>query len=110
MKLKILLLVSSLICISVASANPANTKLQSMSESERQKTMTQFMRSSGENCTVTRTFNQGSTKTGDAIWNVQCQNGKAFVILLKNDAKGSTSIMDCAVLKKINAGECFKKN
>ena len=98
-----------LLIVPLANANPANKQLQAMSESERQKALTQFMRQSGENCAVNKTFYQGATKTRDVFWNVQCTNGKAYSILLKNDSQGSTKIMDCAVLKKINAGECFKK-
>lgn len=109
MKSRSIIVLTLILLATVANANTANKRLQSMSESERQKALTGFMTTSGENCAVIKTFYQGSTKTGDALWNVQCKTGKAYSVLIKNDAQGSTKIMDCAVLKKINAGECFKK-
>lgn len=109
MNKKLILMVVLLLNVPLANANPANKQLQAMSESERQKAFTGFMKNSGENCFVTKTFYQGLTKIGDALWSIQCKTGKSYSIMIKNDAQGSTKIMDCAVLKKINAGECFKK-
>jgi hypothetical protein len=65
---------------------------------------------SGEKCdSVTRSFFQGSDRRGNAYWNAACRNGQAFAIQVNNDAVGSTRIMSCAMLKAMNAGECFKK-
>ena len=52
---------------------------------------------------------QGMDKTGAAIWNVACSNKSSYVIMVYNDAQGSTKILDCAVLKAVGGGECFKK-
>lgn len=93
-----------------ASANPAHNRLQQMSSGERNTFFAKFLQGSGERCdSVTRNFFQGTTKSGDAFWNVACRNGQAFVILISNDAQGSTKILNCAMLKAMNAGECFKK-
>jgi len=91
-------------------ANPAHEQLMRMSGSERNATLTTFLKSSGEKCdSVTRNFFQGKDKRGNAFWNAGCRNGQSFVIQVNNDSVGSTRIMSCALLKAVNAGECFKK-
>ena len=91
-------------------ANPAHDRLQQMSLGERNTFFTKFLQGSGESCdVVTKNFFQGAGKSGDAIWNVACRNDKAFSILIHNDAEGSTKVISCAMLKALNAGECFKK-
>jgi hypothetical protein len=91
-------------------ANPAHEQLMRMSGTERNAALTNFLKSSGEKCdSVTRSFFQGSDRRGNAFWNAACRNGQAFVIQVNNDAVGSTRIMSCAMLKAMNAGECFKK-
>ena len=93
-----------------ASANPAHDRLQQISSQERSMFFTKYLQGSGEMCdAVKRIFFQGLTKSGDAFWNVACRNGKAFSILIYNDAQGSSKIMDCPMLKAVNAGECFEK-
>lgn len=92
------------------SANPAHDRLQRMSSGERNTFFTKYLQGSGESCdAVTRSFFQGATKSGDVMWNVACRNGKTLSILIHNDAEGSSKIIDCATLKLLNAGECFKK-
>lgn len=91
-------------------ANPAHDRLQQMSSGERNTFFTKFLKGSGESCDgVTRNFFQGSGKSGDVVWNVACRNGKTYSIMIYNDAEGSSKIMDCPLLKALNAGECFKK-
>jgi len=90
-------------------ANPAQDKLMSMSEIERQNVLTNYLKQSGEKCAVKSIYYQGATPTNDVFWNVRCKAGNAFSIMIKNDAQGTTFVIDCAVLKKINTGECFKK-
>lgn len=89
--------------------NEAHQRLQKANEKERAAIFTKLLTSSGEDCPkVTRTFFQGAAVNGDAFWNVACSNGKAFSIQVNGDSEGSTKIMDCAMLKLVNAGECFK--
>lgn len=90
-------------------ANPAHERLMQLNENQRQQLLSSYMQKSGEQCAVTRTFYQGATDNGDVIWNVQCKGGEAFAILIKNDASGSSTILECDLLKKIKAGDCFKK-
>lgn len=91
-------------------ANPAHDRLEQMPSGERNGFFTKFPKGSGENCdAVTRNFLQGTAKSGDAIWNVACRNGKSYSIMIYNDAQGSTKVISCAMLKALNAGECFRK-
>lgn len=93
-----------------ASANPAHGRLQQMTPGERSTVFGKFIQGSGQHCnSVTRNLFQGSTKSGDAIWNVSCRDGQMFAVLIYNDAKGSSKILSCTTLKAITAGECYKK-
>jgi hypothetical protein len=94
----------------LAKANPAHDRIAAMSEQDRAGVFAKLLEASGEKCKkVNRTFFQGTTKNGDAFWNAECQNGAAYLVSVSNNASGSTSIMSCAVLKKMNAETCFKK-
>lgn len=105
------LLIASLYVFGLSSvvANPAHQRILELNENKRQQVLSSYMQQNGEQCAVVRTFYQGATKAGDVFWNVECGNGEAFGIMIKNDANGSTMIMECDVLKQVGAGECFKK-
>ena len=90
-------------------ANPAHQKILGLNENQRQQLLSSYMQKSGEKCSVVRTFYQGATKEGDVFWNVKCKSGGAFVIMIENNASGSTNILDCDLLKQVGGGECFKK-
>ena len=81
-----------------------------MSEEQRQKYFAFYLTRSDENCpTVSKAFYQGSDKKGAAFWNIQCTPGKSYAVQMKNDAVGSSRILDCQVLKAVNGGTCFTK-
>jgi len=111
LKAVVLGLVFSVAIPKVVFANKANDILQSQSEKTRQATLTTFLKTSGEACdTVTRSFFQGIDKsTGAAFWNVACKDTHSYAIMVNNDATGSTKVLSCAMLKAVNASECFKK-
>lgn len=93
-----------------AFANPAHKQLEAMQEPERRAFFVKFLSGSGERCgSVTRTFFQGSSSNGDAFWNVACAGGANWSVMIYNNATGSTRILDCKVLKALNAGTCFTK-
>ena len=93
-----------------APANPAHDQLSSMSEPQRRSVLAAFLVKSGERCSeVTKTYYQGSDRTGNAFWNAACSRGASFVIQVNNDSTGSTRILSCAVLKAVNGGTCFTK-
>ena len=47
-------------------------------------------------------------KNANANWSVRCVNGIGYQIEIKPNASGSTSVMDCRVLKVIGV-DCFEK-
>ena len=107
--MKITVLSGSLVLASVAMANPAHNQIANLSEAERLKLFAKALNSSGDSCpSAIRTFYQGGDKNGTAFWNIKCSNGKAYLIQVSNNATGSTKVLDCEVLKRMNAGTCFK--
>jgi hypothetical protein len=87
--------------------NPTHEAMTALSERDRNARLSYALRD--ERCQVTRSFFQGSDKFGGASWNVACANGEALSILINNDARGSTRILECSVLKAVANIECFKK-
>lgn len=91
-------------------ANPAHNRIAAMAEADRRIFMTKFLTSSGEKCAeVTKTFYQGSDGQGNAFWSVACARGNAVQIMISNNDAGSTRMLDCKILKALNAGTCFTK-
>lgn len=105
---KRIFLVILVLLANVAIANPANNQILALTESKRKEIFTAFMKQSGENCVVNKTFLQGKSKNGDAFWNVGCTNNKSFVVEIKNNSTGSTKILECGVYKMVTKLECFK--
>jgi hypothetical protein len=96
----------------VAHANKAHKILTDKSNQERNEALTVLLIQSKEDCdVVVKNFFQGLEPEGGALWNATCGNGKSYVILIENDARGSTRIMDCALIKSLTKGKskCFKK-
>lgn len=94
----------------LAFANEANNILSKMSETDRNSALAGLIKRSDEPCgRITKSFFQGLDKSGNAFWNVRCSNKKAFVVMIYNDATGSTKILECSVLKAVAGVECFKK-
>jgi hypothetical protein len=89
--------------------NEANSRLMKLTNSERNEILSRYMSSSGEKChQVNNNFYQGS-ENGLAQWSIMCSNGKSFAMIIYPDAKGSTGIIECSVLKAVNGGTCFTK-
>ena len=96
--------------VSAAFANPAHDKLMSMSEESRNAAFARLLSSSGERCpAVSRSMYQGSSKDGAVFWSLQCKPGESFQLMLENNARGSSKLLNCKVVKALNAGECFRK-
>jgi hypothetical protein len=92
-----------------AHANPAHKTFMGLDDAKRNALLASVITASGESCrAVSRNFYQGSDKNGNAFWNAECSNGASFLVMVNNDAAGSTKVMSCAVLKAIDAGECFR--
>lgn len=86
--------------------NPTHEAMAKLSASDRNERLSVVLRDEG--CRVTRSFFQGFDKSGGATWNVACAKGPALSILIKNDTKGSTRVVECATLKAFRV-ECFKR-
>lgn len=82
-------------------------KLAALSEKERNEKLSYAVQDEG--CRVTRSFFQGLDKSGNAFWNVACANRETRVIMIRNDAQGSTRVLECGVMKAMGGTECFKK-
>jgi hypothetical protein len=41
------------------------------------------------------------------FWSIRCQDNRAFVVEVNLD--GTTIVLECAVLKRVGSGECFKR-
>jgi len=91
--------------------NEANKRLMALSESDRRTFFFVVLNMSREHCAeVTRTFYQGSAKPSwNAIWNVACRDGPAYVIQVMSDEQGSAKVMTCGQLRAMGGGECFRK-
>jgi len=90
--------------------NKAHAILAELSDTQRNATLTKFIKKSGKNCDgVTKNFFQGFDSQGNAYWDAECRNKKVWVISLANDRQGSTKILGCDFLKTIGGEECFTK-
>lgn len=43
---------------------------------------------------------------GKGFWSIRCTDGRPFMVRVNSD--GTSSVLECAVLKRLNAGTCFK--
>ena len=96
----------------VLHANKAHQMLVDRTDEERNEALTVLLHKNKNNCdVVVRNFFQGFEPEGGAFWNVTCGNEQSFMILIENDARGSTRIMDCVEIQSLTKGkhECFKK-
>lgn len=62
----------------------------------------------GEGCSGNRAFFMGiSPEDQTADWSVGCRNGASYELGIKPDAKGTTSFIECAILKAVAGVRCF---
>jgi hypothetical protein len=92
----------------VAAANGANAYLLSISTEARAAMLGKVV---GDNCAGKIAFYMGIGVSGfskdKAFWSVRCQDGREFAVEVHADGNGK--VLECTVLKALNAGECFKK-
>jgi hypothetical protein len=88
----------------------SHEKFLQMNNSNRNLAWTRLLQESGERCDrAVKNFFQMQDLQGRAYWNVACANGRAFSIRIDADAHGSTSISDCAVIKRLAGVGCFER-
>lgn len=90
------------------SGNSAHDTLMSLSEEYRAAVLSQAVTSSGKPCPKgIETFYQGLSSDLTAMWNVRCDNGRAYLVPFAADRNGSAKVLDCGVLNTIAPVECF---
>lgn len=111
MKFTILALILFLIIpmTSAACPNKHHETFMEMSESKRMLTLGVYLTISGKDCTGTKTFHMGSDTDGTSYWSVGCKEGTAYMIQIANDSEGTSTILDCAILKMGGGPPCFEK-
>jgi hypothetical protein len=62
-----------------------------------------------EGCVGRDAFYMGMDPKLNAYWSVRCANGKKYQVRISSDAGGSTTIMDCNLLKAVGKISCFEK-
>ena len=92
-----------------ATANPAHDYMSSMNERDRNSWLTKLLVQMPGPCVVQRNFFRGFDAKGSALWSAGCANKTAYAIMVLDDAKGSTRIMDCKVLMARGNQDCFAK-
>ncbi len=106
------ILVGVLVALTAAPAagNPTHKQLQQLAPPSRAALFAQLLSSSGQACpVVSRTFYQGSDRSGAAFWNVQCQGGKAWTVMIRNDRSGTARYVECADGEEPDAAPCFRR-
>ncbi len=63
----------------------------------------------GEGCRGKTAFFMGMEEDKSALWSVACVNGKSYAVMLDPDARGTTIVLECNVLRIIAGTDCFKK-
>jgi hypothetical protein len=96
--------------IRINGRNPAHDKLLQFNEDQRREAFTAGFNQTGDPCgQVTRTFFQMQDADGRAYWDVSCIDGHAYKIRINTDPDGSTTISDCALMKRLTGTACFER-
>ncbi|MGA2716010.1 MAG: hypothetical protein ABSG41_23160 [Bryobacteraceae bacterium] len=86
--------------------NPAHDRLAALGTSAQASLLGQI---AGEGCSGDSAFYMGMDKETRAYWSVRCTNGRSYQVQIQPNATGSTSVMDCDVLKTVANVSCFTR-
>jgi hypothetical protein len=93
--------------IAHAAGNGANDYLLSVKPEAQAATLAKAV---GEKCVGRTAFYMGIVKSGfgqgKGFWSIRCTDDRSFVVQVNPD--GTSSVLECAVLKRMNAGTCFR--
>jgi hypothetical protein len=89
-----------------STGNVAHDRLLELGASAQALVLGQIV---GEGCRGEYAFYMGMDKEANAYWSVRCANGKSYQVQIQPNATGSTSVMDCALLKAVTKLSCFVK-
>jgi hypothetical protein len=102
----LVLLISTAAAIAV---NEANKQFLASSEEQRRTAFQIILAGAGETCnSVVRTYFQGETPAGQAIWDIDCGRDNAYRISIAPDEGASSKLISCRSLRQIKREECFK--
>jgi hypothetical protein len=80
-----------------------------MTDDDRNLHWQTYMLASGEQCgTVTRSFYQGSTPSGEVIWNIDCSATGDWQIMMEPNSTGSTRVMECSTVRALGI-RCWQR-
>jgi hypothetical protein len=80
--------------------NVSHDRFRDFSQTDRNRTFTVMQVGS---CGTVRDHEWlGLDKDDASWWRLECANGKAYLLTVKADAKGSTTTLDCEVAKALN--------
>ena len=105
-----MVLVTTLALSQFTLSNEAHTLLSGKRAEDQAFFLGYAARSAGMDCpegTARTPFFQGFDSEQSAYWNIACGK-KTYVVMLENDAQGSSSAMPCSVLRAIGI-ICFTK-
>lgn len=89
-----------------SSGNPFNDKLLAMSEHGRAYILAGVV---GTKCAGTGAFYRGVNHADNsAFWSVRCGDGSSYQVEIKADIQGTTTYLDCSVLRALHEN-CFEK-
>ncbi len=92
-----------------AARNAADDQLKTFTETSQRAALAGVVRSAGDACSaVTKTPYRGRDKQDHAYYAVRCKEGTEYQVQIKSDAGGSTSVLSCAVMKRLNTA-CWTK-
>jgi hypothetical protein len=90
--------------------NAANDRLLQLDADARAAALGLIVVSSGDRCRGTDAFFMGlNPKDNEAYWSVRCTNTKSYEVAIKANETGSTSVVDCDVMKAFAKVSCFVK-
>jgi hypothetical protein len=98
---------ATLFATTALATNGANDYLLSAKPNVQAATLAKAV---GGNCQGQTAFYMGVGKSGisqgKGFWSVRCTDGRPFMVQVNPD--GTSSVLECSVLKRLNAGTCFK--
>ena len=91
---------------SKSTGNEANDRLLALPKSEQ---ALMLGKAAGEGCIGNRAFYMGISKDRTASWSVGCTNGNSYAVQIDADSVGTTSILECSILRAVAKVNCFEK-
>lgn len=90
--------------------NVAHDQLLNLDPAARASFLATIVLSSGDRCVGTDAFFMGlHPQDQEAYWSVRCSNGKSYEVAIQADARGSTRVVDCDLMRVVAKISCFKK-